>query len=43
MVAVELRRDIPSQFQMLFLVLADRHVGGLVNQDIRRYEIGVGV
>ncbi len=40
---VELRRDIARQFEVLFLVFADRHVRALVNQDISGHQVGIGV
>ena len=35
--------DVAGQLQMLLLVLADRHVGGLVDQDVGGLQHRVGV
>jgi hypothetical protein len=42
-VVVELGGDVAGQFQMLFLVLAGRHFGGLVEQDVGRLQHRIGV
>ena len=42
-VVVELAGDVARQLQVLLLVLADRHVGGLVDQDVGRLSTGIGV
>ena len=41
-VGVELDRDVARQLDMLLLVLADRHVGRLVEQDVGRLEHRIG-
>jgi hypothetical protein len=33
-IIVEFLRDIAGQFEVLFLVVADRHVGGAIEQDV---------
>ena len=42
-VVVELDGDVAGQLEVLLLVLADRHVGGLVDQDVGRLQHRVGV
>ena len=42
-VVVEFLRDVAGQFQMLLLVLADRHVRGPVDQDVGRHQVRIGV
>ena len=42
-IQIEFPRDVPRQFQMLFLVLADRHMGCLVSQDVGRHQIGIDI
>ena len=42
-VVVELLRDVAGQLQVLLLVLADRHVGGPVDQDVGRHQLRIGV
>ena len=41
-VVVELDRDVAGQLDMLLLVLADRDVGGLVEQDVGGLEHRIG-
>ena len=40
-IGVELDRDVAGQLDMLLLVLADRHVGRLVEQDVGGLEHGI--
>src|SRR3546814_8250529 len=42
-VAVELLGDVAGQFQVLLLVLADRHMGRLVDQDVGGHEVRIDV
>ncbi len=42
-VVVELDGDVARQLEMLFLVLADRHVRGLVDQDVGGHQRRIGV
>ena len=42
-VVVELDGDVARQLEMLLLVLADRHVRGLVDQDVGRHQRRIGV
>ena len=42
-VVVELLRDVARQLEMLLLVLADRHVGGAIDQDVGRHQGRIGV
>ena len=42
-VAVELLGDVPSQFQVLLLVLADGNVRRLVEENVGRHQVGVGI
>ena len=37
-IVVELLRDVARQFEMLLLVLADRHMGGAIDQDVGRHQ-----
>ena len=37
-VVVEFLRDVPRQLQMLLLVLADGHMRGAIQQDVRRHQ-----
>ena len=39
---VEAHRQIAGEFEMLALVLADRHPLGLVQQDVGRHQHGIG-
>ena len=39
---VELRGDVPRQFQMLLLVLPHRHMGGAVEQDVGGHQRWIG-
>ncbi len=41
-IIVELGSDITGQFEMLLLVIADRHMGGAVQQDVGSHKCGVG-
>ncbi len=41
-IGVEFLRDVARQLQMLFLVLADRHMGCAIGENVRRHQIGVG-
>ena len=41
-IVVELGRDVAGQFQMLLLILAHRHMGRVVKQDIRRHQRRIG-
>ena len=41
-IVVELLGDVAGQFEMLLLVLADRHMGRLVQQDVGRHQRGIG-
>jgi len=36
-IIVKFLRDIAGQFQMLFLILAHRHMGGAIGQNISRH------
>ena len=42
-VVVELDGDVARQLEVLLLVLADRHVRGLVDQDVGRHQRRIGV
>ena len=42
-IVVELLRDVARQFEMLFLVLADRHVGGAIDQNVGRHQRRIGI
>jgi hypothetical protein len=41
-VVVELLGDVAGQLQVLFLVLADRHMGGAVEQDVGSHQARIG-
>ena len=40
---VELGRDIAGQFHMLFLILAHRHMGGVIQQDVGGHQRRIGI
>ena len=42
-IVVEFLRDVARQFEVLFLVLAHRHVGGAIDQNIGRHQRRIGV
>jgi hypothetical protein len=42
-VVVEFLRDVARQFEMLLLVLADRHMGGAIDQNVGRHQHRIGV
>ena len=42
-VVVEFLRDVPGQFQVLLLVLADRHMGRAIGQDVGRHQVGIRI
>ena len=42
-VVVEFLRDVARQFEVLFLILADRHVGGAIDQNVGRHQRRIGV
>ena len=42
-VVVEFLRDVARQFEVLLLVLADRHVGGAIDQNVGRHQRRIGV
>jgi hypothetical protein len=41
--AVEGTRNVAREFEMLFLIRADRHMRRVIAEDIRRHQHGVGV
>ena len=42
-VVVELLRDVVGQFQVLLLVVADRHLGRVIGQDVGRHQVRIDV
>jgi hypothetical protein len=42
-VVVELLRDVTRQFEMLLLILADRHMRRAIDQNVRRHQVRIGV
>ena len=42
-VVVEFLRDVARQFEVLFLVLADRHMGRAIDQNVGRHQRRIGV
>ena len=42
-ILVELLGDVAGQLQMLLLVLAHRHMGRLIGQDVGRHQVGIDV
>ena len=42
-VVVELDGDVAGQLEVLLLVLADRHVGGEIGEDVGRHQHGIVV
>ena len=42
-VVVEFLRDVARQFEVLFLVLADRHMGGAIDQNVGRHQRRIGI
>jgi hypothetical protein len=41
-IVVELHRDVARQFEMLFLVLAHRHMGRVIQQDVGGHQRRIG-
>ena len=41
MKAIEALREVPREFNMLFLILSHRYNGRIIEQDIRRHENGI--
>ena len=42
-VVVEFLRDVAGELEMLLLVLADGHVGGVIEQNVRGHQVRVDV
>ena len=42
-VVIEFLRDVAREFEMLLLILADRHVGGAIDQNVGRHQVRIGV